>query len=356
MEPSAPSSWAPASAGADTGDKLERIAQAPFGRILRRPAEPGAPPVPAVLMVSPLSGLNPEGLHDMIAVLAPRRRLDIVAWVDAGDVPAARGPFGIADNVAYVRDAIALVGAGAHVVGLCQSAWPALVATALLAQEPGAPAPATLTLIGGKLDTRLNPTRADHFAQAHARGWFEAHAIERVPSWRAGYGRAVYPAATQASVFAAYLGRQLMSGGELLYKSLLDDGVDPMRHPLVPALLTPQDLPAEFFLDTIEIVFHEARLTQGRLDWRDRRVDPCAVRRTALMTIEGGRDDIAGAGQTEVAHRLCASLPPSLRAHHVEPEIGHFGLFHGRVLRERIAPRIESFMARFDGAGSAAAA
>jgi poly(3-hydroxybutyrate) depolymerase len=231
-----------------------------------------------------------------------------------------------------------------HVIGLCQSAMPVLAATALLAATPDAPVPASLVLMNGMIDTRLSPTRIDRLTARRSPEWFRRYAITTVPNSYAGAGRLVYSATMQHTALVTYLMRHLSIGGELLRKLMEDDGLDAPSHRFFELYLSVMDLPAEFFLDSVRLVFQECALARGRLAWRGTPVDPTAIRATALMTIEGEYDDVSGTGQTRVAHTLCRNIPRGRRAHHLQPGAGHFGTFHGALWRREVMPRIAGFI------------
>ena len=326
----------------------------PFFRLIRF-ARAGARGLPPVLVVAPLSGMRPLLLYDMVRGLLPGHDVQVLVWPDAAEVPAAAGPFGLDDNIEAVAAALRHLGGGVHAVGLCQSALPLLAATALLAAE-GGPAPATLTLIGGKLDTRIAPTRLDRLARLWPPAWFQRMLIADVPPGRPGHGRRVYPAGFEWLLLSSYMLRHFMSGGEIGRKMLDDDGADPAGHPFAHLFLAPFSLDETFFLDTIGRVLRRPELAEGALFCRGRRVAPEAITATALLTIEGGRDDIAAAGQTRIAHDLCPGLPAARRGHLLCPESGHFGLFHGALWRTQVLPRVAEFIAAAAGAGAGAGA
>jgi poly(3-hydroxybutyrate) depolymerase len=319
------------------------VLERPFCHLvhLERETERGDP---VVLVVTPLSGHFSVLLRDFLAALLPEHDLFLTDWVDAREVEPGEGAFGIGDNIGYVLNFLRHLGSDVHIIALCQSAMPALAATAVIASSEGEIAPRTLTLFNGMLDTRIARTRIDRLVQRYPLAWFERHAIARVPVPFPGQGRAVYPAEFQRAALFAYLGRHIATGGELLGKLLNDDSEDPKGHPFFEAFFSVMDLPAEFFLETIRLVFHDAALARGWLAWRGSRVDLSAIARTALMTIEGEYDDVSGPGQTRVAHELCANIPEPLRAHYVQQGVGHLGTFHGRIWREAVAPRIRSFI------------
>ncbi|GLR67880.1 esterase [Acidocella aquatica] len=304
---------------------------------------------PKLLVVVPLSGIRALVLYDMLSGLLPEFDLHALFWADPVNIPAVEGPFGLDDNIAAVLAALRCLGPGTHVAGLCQSALPALAATALLAAEEGGLHPASLMLLGGKIDTRISPARVDILMRRYSREEFMRQVIALVPAFQPGHGRMVYPAHLQEMMMLAYVGRHMLNGGEIFRKMLHDDGGDLEEHPFVRLLLSAVDIPGEFFLDTQAVVFQENALAEGRLTWRGRAVEPVAITRTALLTIEAAEDDIAGSGQTRAAHGLCRALPEALHAHHVQEGIGHFGLFHGAVWRGAILPRLCAFTADHPG-------
>ncbi|HUZ73538.1 MAG TPA: polyhydroxyalkanoate depolymerase [Stellaceae bacterium] len=299
---------------------------------------------PPVLVVAPLSGHFSALLRDMLAGLLPSYDLRLLDWEDARDVTPAAGGFGLEDNIGAVIDCIRRLAGELHVVALCQSAMPALAATALLAAQHEAPTPASLILLNGMIDTRLRPTRIDRIAARRSPAWFRQFALATVPPPYRGAGRAVYPATMQHAALVAYLMRHITTGGELLRKVVDDDGLDAAAHPFLELYLSVMDLPAEFFLDSIRLVFQEFALPRGRLAWRGSAVDPAAIRATALMTIEGEYDDVSGPGQTRVAHTLCRNVPRGRRAHYLQLGASHFGTFHGALWQREVLPRLDGFI------------
>lgn len=323
----------------------ESLLEGPFGRLLHF-ATDNRTRKPRVLVVAALSGMRAPILNDMILGLLPDHDVYCLTWRDAAEIPVEYGPFDLDDNIGYLIETLRYLPSGTHVIGVCQSALPALAATAILADTSARPE--TLTLLGGKLDTRINPTRVDHLTRSQPSRWFENCVIATVPTFRPGHGRRVYPGSIELMMLWTYLFRQCASGGEVLSKLLCDDGGDPVGHPFLKLFLSVADVPAEFFLDTIIRVFHDDALAQGRLTWRGTRVAPEAITHTALMTVEGEADDISGLGQTRIAHDLCLAIPPSQHAHFLCPHVGHLGLIYGTVWRCEILPRIAAFIQKND--------
>lgn len=302
---------------------------------------------PRLLIVSPLSGHFAGLLRDMVAALLPEHDLFVTDWTDARLVPPEHGPFGLSDNIGYVREFIRHLGPDIHVIGLCQSAIPSLAATALLAAEGATSQPRSLTLLGGLIDPRVNPTRVERLLAERPPAWFEQNAIFPVSAAHPAAGRRVYPGSLQLLALMAHLARHVAERRELFYKLVEDDGQDAASHPFFTLYTAVMDLAAEFFLENVKTVFQDFALPRGHLTWCGRPVEPGAISRTALMTVEAELDDISGLGQTRAAQDLCVNVPPRMRQDHSEPGIGHFGLFHGDRWRARILPRIRDFIRAF---------
>lgn len=315
---------------------------APFYRLIHF-RRPGSSPGPPVMVVGTLSGHTSLLFHDLLAGLVEDHDLHLIEWIDAREVPLAEGDFGMEDNIAAILDCLDFLEGEAHLIGICQSATPVLAAAALRAAEGRRP-PLSVTLFGGVIDPRISPTRIGLFSAGYPLSWFRQNMIATVPSQFPGHGREVHPAHLQKSGLQAYLMRQLATGGELLFKIMSDDGIDAARHPFLELYFSVMDLPATLYLDTIRLIFQEFSLPRGQLTWRGVTVDPAALTRTALMTIEGERDEISGLGQTRVAHDLCPNIPAGRRRHSQHPGVGHFGLFHGAAWRREILPKLTAFL------------
>jgi poly(3-hydroxybutyrate) depolymerase len=326
-------------------DRERTVAQRPFAGLIRLERQTQTGPV--VLVVCPLSGHRPRLFFDLVVGLASDHDVHVLAWEDAKDVPVGAGRFGLDENIGYVMDSLRQLGRGVHAVALSQSALPVLAATALLSARDNLAAPETLTLLGGKIDTRINPARIDRLARLHSLTWLAANAIRPVPASHRGCGRQVYSTEAQRSALAGYFGRQISRGGELFRKMVHDDGLDPAGHPFGPAFFDVTDLPAEWFLETISLVYQTSALPTGTLSCRGERIDLSLIRSTALLTIEGELDDIAPVGQTRVAQALCSGIPSDRKSHYVQARSGHFGLFHGLIWREHVLPRILDFIRTF---------
>ena len=296
-----------------------------------------------ILLIAPLSGHFALILREMVIGFLPRSRVYVTDWLDARHVPLSARDFGFDENIEVIIQSIKRLGPGLHVCALCQGVVPALAATAILSQHNPSLAPLSLTLIGGPVDPQANPTRVVKLLQQRPLDALEATALATVEPGFAGAGRRVYPGLHQLSALLAYFYRHMSTGGELLHKTLNDDGLDPVRFPFFSLFTSLMDLPAKYFLENIQKVFLERQPWTGQLRWRGERVDFGAIRNTALMTVEGEYDDIAAPGQTSAAHRLCQNLPSDMRRRLIQTGAGHFSLFYGRTWRGKVLPAINAF-------------
>ena len=303
-----------------------------------------------ILLVAPLSGHFAFILREMVLGLVRNANVSVTDWRNARYVPLSAGEFGFDENIDIIARSIKILGPGTHVIALCQSAVPALAATALLAEHQPELAPRSLTLLGGPVDPLANPTRVVQLLRQAPAHWFEQNVLDRVGGSYPGAWRMVYPARHQMSALAAYFYRHWASGGELFGQMLADDGIDPTNVPFFDLYTSLMDLPAKFFLENIQKVFQDRDIWTGQLEWRRHAVNFGAIRRTALMTIEGARDDIAAVGQTSAAHQLCPNIPAPMRRTLRVEGAGNFSLFHGRSWREKILPKVNGFIAAHETA------
>jgi poly(3-hydroxybutyrate) depolymerase len=301
-------------------------------------------PASRALVIPPLAGGFAILLRDVLIGLLRYRNVAVMDWLDARYVPARVGRFGLEDNIGYVISAIRALGPDVHVVAVCQGVVPALIATAILSAYESQAAPRSLILIAGPVDPLTNPTRVVELIRARSLDWFEKHVLETVPVGYPGEGRSVYPACHQLTNFIGYLGRHFARGGELFWKTMHDNGEDPVRFPFLSLCLPMMDLPAEFFLENVQYVFHGVGLRRSRLRFLNCEVDFNTIRSTALMTVEGDCDDISGRGHTGAAHGLCASIESRKRARLLVRGSGHFSLIHGDALRQEVLPAALDFM------------
>jgi len=304
---------------------------------------------PVVLVVAPLSGHHSTLLRDTVRTLLPDHKVYITDWNDARMVAVEHGAFTLNDYVAYIEEFIRHIGADKlHVISVCQPTVPVLAAVSLMAAR-GEETPQTLVMMGGPIDTRQSPTSVNNLAVQHPLAWFENTVIHPVPINYPGKGRRVYPGFLQHVGFLAMNPeRHLQSHWEFyqnLVKGDLDDAAAHRRfYDEYNAVL---DMPAEYYLDTIRVVFQQHLLPKGEWVINDERVDPSKITRTALMTIEGELDDISGLGQTQAAHTLCTGVAESDRAHLTVKGAGHYGIFSGRRWREQVYPKVREFIARY---------
>jgi poly(3-hydroxybutyrate) depolymerase len=320
----------------------------PFCRLLHF-VKPGAPPLPRVIVFAPLSGHFATLLRDTVRTLLPDHDVWITDWIDAKEVPLAAGPFHFDDYVDYVRDFIRFVGPEAHAVSVCQPTVPVLAGVSLLAAA-GEATPRSLTMMGGPIDTRSSPTAVNDFAKYRPMSWFESKVVQRVPMRYPGFMRRVYPGFLQFAGFVAMNPDKHFDSHVQYYHHLVKgdgDSADQHRR-FYDEYNAVMDLPAEYYLETVERVFHEHSLPRGRLEVRGERVRPQAIKTSALFTVEGALDDISGPGQTKAAHGLCKGIPAARKRHYLAPGVGHYGIFSGRKFREMIYPRIRDFIAAHD--------
>ncbi|MEO8780059.1 MAG: polyhydroxyalkanoate depolymerase [Rhodanobacter sp.] len=305
---------------------------------------------PVVLVVAPMSGHHATLLRDTVRTLLRDHKVYITDWVDARMVPASEGTFSLDDYVAYVEDFIRHIGAESlHVISVCQPTVPVLAAVSLMAAR-GEATPRSLTMMGGPIDPRLSPTSVDNLATRQPLSWFQGNVIQTVPTNYPGRGREVYPGFLQHAGFIAMNpGRHMSSHWDFYQDLLRGDQEDAAAHrKFYDEYNAVMDMPARFYLDTIEKVFQKFLLPRGLWDVAGERVDPGAIKTSALLTIEGELDDISGLGQTAAAHDLCSSIPAQRSVHRVIEGAGHYGIFSGRRWREAVYPQVRDFIRQFD--------
>jgi poly(3-hydroxybutyrate) depolymerase len=330
---------------------VERVAvEKPFCRLLHFVA-PGGGEKPKVLLVAPMSGHHATLLRDTVTGLARDHEVFVTDWTDARMVPLAAGAFGFDDYIEYVMEFIRRIGFGCHVVAVCQAAPAVLAGVALMAGAGDPHCPSSMVLMGGPIDPAANPTMPVQMAASKPLSWFESNIIATVPGGYPGAGRRVYPGFIQLSGFMSMHMDRHIGEHLALFRHLVQgdgDSADAHRR-FYDEYLSVMDLSADFYLETLRRVFRERALAVGSLTVRGVKVDPAAIRDTALLTIEGSRDDISGVGQTFAAHRLCSGLSEAQREHRLQQGVGHFGIFNGRRWREDILPAVTDFIARHHG-------
>ena len=293
-----------------------------------------------------MSGHYATLLRGTVEAFLPNHDVYITDWRDARTVPLSEGSFNLDDYIDYVISILHALGGDTHVVAVCQPAVPVLAAAALMEADDDPYVPLSMTLMGGPIDTRANPTAVNKLAERRGIDWFRRNVISKVPFPHAGFMRDVYPGFLQLNGFMSMnLDLHIEAHRELFRNLVKGDGDSAQKHKeFYDEYLAVMDLAAEFYLQTVDTVFVRHALPKGEMRHRDRPVDPSQIRRVALLTIEGEHDDISGVGQTEAAHRLCVNIPPERQAHWLQPGVGHYGVFNGSRFRSEIAPRIADFV------------
>ncbi len=340
--------------GARVAVHEEVVLERPFCRLLRfaRQLPPGKAARrrrdPTVLVVAPMSGHYATLLRGTVAALLPEHQVYVTDWIDARAVPLARGGFGLDDYIDYLIGFLRHLGRDAHVLAVCQPSPPVLAAVALMAAAKDPDQPRSMTLMGGPVDTRVNPTVVNQLGTSRPIDWFEHKVIHLVPHWYPGANRRVYPGFLQLTGFMSMnLDRHVDEHVNLFRHLVRGDGESAAGHRrFYDEYMSVMDLSADFYLQTIRAVFQEHALPEGTMTHRGVRVEPRAITETALMTIEGEKDDISGVGQTRAAHALCPNIPSDRRHHRLQAGVGHFGIFNGQRWRDEIYPDLRDFIRR----------
>ncbi len=325
--------------------KEEVVASHPFCNLLHFRKE-WTRDEPTVLVVAPLSGHFATLLRGTVETLLADHNVYLTDWVNARDVPLLFGRFDLDDFVELVVRFVRLLGPDTHVMAVCQPSVPVLAAVSLLAADADPCQPASMILMGGPIDTRANPTAVNQFAKAHALDWFERTVITSVPARYPGAFRRVYPGFLQLAGFLSMNFDRHVSAHWTMFRDLARGNGESAAatRAFYDEYTAVMDLPADFYLQTIERVFHRHDLPLGEFRVRGRLVEPAAIEHTALMTVEGERDDVCGPGQTVAAHNLCTAIAPAKKTHHLQLKVGHYGVFHGRRWQTETYPRVKSFI------------
>lgn len=311
---------------------------------------------PKVLLVAPMSGHYATLLRGTVEALLPHHDVYTTDWHDSREVPLSEGRFNLDDYIAYVREFISLLGPNVHVIAVCQPAVPVFAAVALMEADDDPALPLTMTLMGGPIDARVSPTKVNEMAERNPGHWLAKTVVTEVPFYYPGAFRKVYPGFIQLGSFVSMnLDRHVGSHMKFFAHLVEGDGDSAETHrKFYDEYLSVMDIPAEFYLQTVDVVFQRYLLPQGKMVWKNPMneqnypVDPKAIKRTALLTIEGELDDISANGQTTAAHDLTSNLPADHQYHHFQEKTGHYGIFNGRKWREEIMPRIRHFIREFD--------
>jgi poly(3-hydroxybutyrate) depolymerase len=305
-------------------------------------------PQPRILIVAPLSGHFATLLRGTIETVLPDHDVYVTDWQNARNVPLHLGRFDLDDHIDLTMAFMRQLGPDLHVIAVCQPAVSVLVAAALLAQDNDPAQPKSLTLMGGPIDTHANPTQVSRFAEAHSLAWFDRHVIDTVPMRHPGAFRRVYPGFLQLVGFMSMNLDRHVTAHVDLYRHLVEgDGASAeAKRKFYDEYTSVMDLPADFYLQTIDRVFHRRDLAEGTFVSRGRQVDPGAITRTAILTVEGEKDDICAIGQTAAAHALLTGLPPAKQQHYLQPRVGHYGVFNGKHWRNQIYPMVRDFITK----------
>lgn len=304
-----------------------------------------------ILMVAPLSGHFSTLLRSTVEGMLPEHDVYVTDWIDARHVPTSAGRFDLDDYTDYVIDMLHHLGERAAVMAVCQPSVPVLVAVSVMNATQDPLAPLSMILMGGPVDTRFNPTAVNTLAQEKGLGWFENNLLSTVPAPYAGQGRKVYPGFLQLAGFMSMNANRHMTAHRNLFWHVAEGQQQSAEklEDFYDEYLSVMDLTAEFYLQTVERVFITQDLAHGTYHYRDQLINPADITQTALLTIEGERDDITGPGQTQAAHTLCSGLPAHMKADHLQMGVGHYGVFSGKRFRSDVVPVISKFVADHQG-------
>jgi polyhydroxyalkanoate depolymerase len=325
------------------------VLKLPFGTLLRFKKDIDIEQ-PRVVVVAPLSGHFATLLRNTVRTLLPDHDVYITDWHNARDVPLADGDFGFDDYVDYLIKFFEKLGPGAHLVAVCQPCVQALAAVAIMAANGNPAQPASMTLMAGPIDTRVNPTKVNKLATSKPMSWFERNLIARVPWKYPGARRRVYPGFVQLMAFVSMNVNRHYNAHQELYEHLANGEHEKAQiiKTFYDEYFAVLDLSADFYLETVSWVFQEALLPKGELKFKGQPVELKAIRKTAMLTVEGERDDICALGQTASAHDLCTGLKPHLKRHHMQAGVGHYGVFSGRKWEGQIYPILRNMILASD--------
>jgi poly(3-hydroxybutyrate) depolymerase len=321
----------------------------PFCNLLRfvRLGFPNGVNQPKLLVVAPMSGHYATLLRGTVETFLPHFDVYTTDWADARKVPLAVGSFDLDDYIDYLREILNHLGPGAHAIAVCQPAPPLLAAVALMEADDDRSVPASITLMGGPVDTRRSPTEVNKLAEKRGVEWFRRNCLHTVPFPYPGFGREVYPGFLQLSGFMAMNFDRHVTAHLDMFKHLVAGDEDPVdkHREFYDEYLSVMDLAAEYYMQTVETVFVRHALPKGEMTHRGQLVDLTAIRSVGLLTVEGENDDISGVGQTYAANELCVNIPESRKQYYLAEGVGHYGVFNGSRFRKQIAPRIREFIA-----------
>ena len=328
----------------DTRDGPRRVSEqvvtrTPFCDLLRLQKEGGADD-PKVLLVAPMSGHFATLLRGTARTLLKHHQVYITDWINPRNIKIEHGRFGLEDYTQHLIDFVQFIGEPCHIVAVCQPCVSALAATAVMAMEGMKVQPASLTLMAGPIDVRIAPNSVNELATSKPLDWFRDHLIGVVPWKFEGRGRRVYPGFLQLSAFISMNLQRHMKALFEMYNSRVagdDEKADAIKE-FYKEYFAIMDMTADFYLETIDQVFQRCLLPKGEMMFKGRRIEPRAIRRTFLLTVEGEKDDICSIGQTLAAQDLCEGLRPYMKTHHLQAGVGHYGVFNGRRWEAQIYP------------------
>jgi polyhydroxyalkanoate depolymerase len=305
---------------------------------------------PRVLLIAPLSGHFATLLRSTVRTMLPEHDVYITDWHNVRDVPVEDGTFGFDDYVAHVIEFLEVLGPGTHLIAVCQPCVAALIAAAVMAQNGNPAQPRSMTLMAGPIDTRVHPTKVNVLAQSKPIAWFEKNLIATVPRRYPGGGRQVYPGFVQLAAFMSMNIDRHVKAHHDLYDHIVKGEIEKAKakKDFYDEYFAVLDLSREFYIETVRVVFQEHTLPRGELHYQGQKVEPAAIKRTMLLTVEGERDDICAVGQTVAAHDLCSGLRPYLKRHHMQVGVGHYGVFSGKKWEGQIYPLVKNVILASD--------
>jgi len=332
----------------DDGSVLIReecVLSTPFGRLVHF-SKAINKEEPRVLIVAPLSGHFSTLMRETVRTVLADHDVYLAEWINAREIPPDAGRFGFDGYVGHLVDFLEALGPGTHLMAVCQPGPAAVAATAILAARHGAGQPRSLVLIASPIDTSISPTAVNRLAMDRPLSWFEDHVVMQVPLGHPGSGRLVYPGFVQLAGFLSMNTQRHLDQHSALYWNLVRGRGDEARaiRDFYDEYLAVLDMDAEYYLDTVDRIFQRNLLARGELSWRGQPVNTGAIKTTALMTVEGERDDICGLGQTVAAHDLLTSVKPKNKRHHLQVGAGHYGIFSGRRWQQETYPLVREFI------------
>jgi poly(3-hydroxybutyrate) depolymerase len=336
-------------AGQEIAIRESIVDRTPFCSLLHFRKDPETPS-PRVLLVAPMSGHFSTLVRGTVHTLLRDHDVYLTDWHNVRDVSLQDGTFDLDDFIDHIIRFLEVLGKGAHLIAVCQPTVVALAAVALMAANAHPAQPCSMTLMAGPMDTRINPTKVNKLATSKPIEWFSRTLIDSVPARYDGALRRVYPGFIQLAAFMSMNLDRHTRSFKALYQHLSNGEMDKANaiSAFYREYFAMMDLPAEFYLQTVRAVFQEHLLPLGRFTFRGKPVEPRAIRRTALLTVEGERDDICAVGQTLAAQDMCSGLRGHMKVHHMQPGVGHYGVFNGRRWEQQIYPRVREFVYSHD--------